>query len=84
MFMRDYPTSIAQRVIGKFGGINEVAEILDVDRAWVNRWLFPGDKRGTNGTIPAKHHRALLDAANARGIPLTLDDFFETADGAAA
>ncbi len=66
----------ADRVFQKFGGAERVARALGLTVARVNRWLYPKDRGGTNGRIPAKHQQKLLDIARAKGIDLKPDDFF--------
>lgn len=43
----------------------------------VYRWTYGKDRGGTDGMIPAKHQRQLLQEARNRDINLTPDDFFD-------
>lgn len=53
-----------------------MAEVLQITIPRVRRWSFTEDKGGNDGRIPPKHYRALLEAAKARGVDLTPEDFF--------
>ena len=66
----------AERIIEKFGGPEVVAEVLGITVPRVKRWTDADDRYATQGLVPAKHYKALLEAANARGIELAPSDFF--------
>lgn len=59
-----------------------MARITGVHRTRVSNWARPKDAGGTGGTIPFKHVPALLDAAKARGVALSADDFLPVKEGA--
>ena len=61
-----------QIIMREFGG-KLAGAVCDVDPSAVWRWSQP-KPTGTGGTVPAKHHRALLDAAREHGKTLTADD----------
>lgn len=59
----------AERIINKFGGINAMARALGHKNAsTVQGWK-------DRGTIPAKQHQPVWEAAQARGIEISLSDF---------
>lgn len=77
----------AQRVVKKMGGPTAVAKLLGVDVSNVHRWGYPKSRGGADGRVPGKHQQELLNAARARGIDLSPDDFFDpppSAESAAA
>ncbi len=69
----------AAHVIALCGGPEAVAAMVGIHPSNVHRWTYPKDKGGTDGRVPTRHHRKLLEAARAQGIPLTPDDFFHGA-----
>ena len=64
----------AEIVIARFGSAQRVAEALGVHVSRVHRWAYPRERGGSDGMIPSRHHRPLLDAAKAAGIKLKADD----------
>jgi len=58
----------AQRVIAKFGSQTALAEALDRPQSTVSYWA-------KSGTIPAKWHQPILEAANARALSLSPSEF---------
>lgn len=72
-------TTPAERVFDKFGGPQEVADVLGLTRPRVIRWTFPEHRGGTDGRIPSKHQQVLLDTARERGLNLSPADFFDVA-----
>lgn len=66
----------ADLVIAKFGGHRAVADVLGLDLSRVYRFTYPKARGGSDGVIPAKHQRALLDAASVKDIDLRPEDFF--------
>lgn len=62
-------------IINKLGGIDKVASHLGVHRTRVWNWMRPKHKGGSGGTIPQRHHLALLDMARAQDKPLTAAEF---------
>jgi hypothetical protein len=69
--------SPAERVIDKCGGVAVVAELAGVHVSRVHRWTYPKSRGGSNGIIPSANQQRILDAARARGIDLSPDDFFD-------
>jgi hypothetical protein len=65
----------ATPIIRKLGGEAKVAEIAGTARSAPYRWQQEKSRGGTGGLIPQRYHRALLDYAQAHGIPLTAEDF---------
>ena len=58
----------AQHIISRFGGQTALAEELHTKQSTVQYWA-------KTGTIPAKWHGSLIDAAVRRGIPISKKDF---------
>jgi hypothetical protein len=58
----------AASLIRLFGGPDRVAEITGRDRTRVYRWMWPRDQGGTDGEIPAKPRRALMDYAQRHNL----------------
>ena len=67
---------VAKRVIKKLVGPRAVAGMLAMSTQAVYKWMWPFDKGGTGGLIPARRQIELMIAARQRGIMLTKDDFF--------
>lgn len=65
----------ASSIIRKLGGEAVVARETGMATTAPYRWQYPREKGGTDGTIPQKHHRALLDFAERSGVPLSADEF---------
>jgi acetolactate synthase-1/2/3 large subunit len=57
--------STKEKIVAKFGGTNEVAEICGVTPGAVSQWEL----------IPARHQTTLLQEAKRRSIALRADDF---------
>jgi hypothetical protein len=66
----------ARTVIERIGGVMAAAEATGKNRTRVYRWMRPRAVGGTDGLIPSRYHRDLLDYAKKNGRPLTPDDFF--------
>lgn len=66
----------AATIIAKFGGIREVASIVDVNVHTVTKWRLSKDKGGTGGSVPHWHVPKLIAEAESRGVDLTYSDFF--------
>ena len=73
----------AQTIITKFGGPLAVADMLGLHRTRVYAWQRARSSGGTDGQVPQRHIRPLLDHAKKRGIALRLGDFFESPRSAA-
>ncbi len=71
-------SSVAGRVIEKFGGREEFANVLGITIVSVYRMTYPRSRGGTGGLIPSKHHAKLFKAAQDRGIDLKADDLIDT------
>jgi hypothetical protein len=67
----------------RFGGVVEVAKIVGRNHSMVSKWKNPHKKDsdgGRDGRVPDHAHRALLEAAAARGIPLTAEELIYGGD----
>lgn len=60
--------SQAERIILKFDGPDAVGKALGIPRTTVLAWL-------SSGTIPAKYHLQILEAAREQDVDLTPFDF---------
>ena len=67
------PAELVLALLGYAG----VREACSVDRTTAWRWTRPRAQRGTDGTIPRRHHAALLEYASAHGIELTAADLLQ-------
>lgn len=65
----------ASKIIQLLGGEAKVAEITGTSFTAPYRWQHERAKGGTDGLIPQRHHRTLLDYAQSNGIPLSAEDF---------
>jgi hypothetical protein len=65
----------AHTIISKLGGPTAVAKVVNVHRTRVSNWKRPRVSGGTDGMIPQRYHRPLLDYAKAAGIALAAEDF---------
>jgi hypothetical protein len=65
----------ARSIITKLGGETAVAHICGTALSAPYRWQYPRERGGTGGLIPQRHHRALMDYAQARCIPLAAEEF---------
>lgn len=65
----------AHNITDRLGGESVVADITGRSVTSVYRWQYPKEKGGTGGTIPQRHHRALLDFAKQNRIKLKAEDF---------
>lgn len=62
--------TVAETMIKRFGGREQLAAALGVNIVQVYRWTYPKTKKGTGGSIPARHFPTLLKVARERGIKL--------------
>ena len=67
----------AHSIIQRLGGEKAVSAITKTAYTAPYRWQSDKSKGGAGGCIPAKHIPTLIQAAQANGIKLSLDDFFE-------
>lgn len=65
----------ASKIVAALGGEAKVAEITGTALTAPYRWQHEKAKGGTDGLIPQRHHRALLDFAEENGIRLSAEDF---------
>lgn len=56
-------------IIGRLGGVSATARGIGVTRQTVWKWVH------RSGTIPQRHHVALLNLARSKDVPLTAADF---------
>lgn len=66
--------SQAQNIIAKFGGVPALAKAAGLSLNSVYKWTYPKERGGTGGLIPTDKLPAVLDAAQANGIQITVDD----------
>lgn len=73
--MSDQHLEPARGVIAKIG-IDKVSELTGKHVSRVYRWMYPRDRGGTGGVIPASYAPRLLRYAKANGIDLSAEEFF--------
>lgn len=64
----------AATIIEKLGGHRAVSEALGVAYTAPYRWTYPRERGGTDGRVPAKYHRSLLNLAAEAGVALSPAD----------
>lgn len=64
----------ASTIIERLGGPTAVARKLGVHRVTVSKWKRSRKAGGTGGSIPQRHHRAILKAAKEANAPISADD----------
>jgi hypothetical protein len=64
----------AATIIEKLGGYRAVSAALGVAYTAPYRWTYPRERGGTDGRVPAKYHRVLLDLAAESGVELSAAD----------
>lgn len=67
------PRSMAERVVFKFGGVQQLIRALknagyNVAPSTVYKWLYPPEKGGTGGIIPTRAWKKVLEAAKLEGL----------------
>jgi len=65
----------ARSIITKLGGEGAVALICGTALSAPYRWQYARERGGTGGLIPQRHHRPLMDYAQAQRIPLVAEEF---------
>lgn len=73
----------ASRIIEKLGGVAVVSKITKTASTAPYRWQHSREKGGTDGLIPQRYHRVLLDFANENKIELTAEEFLPERENAA-
>ena len=74
------PMNPASQIIARLGGERRIASVTGTAYTAPYRWQASRQKGGTDGLIPQRHHRKLLDYARARGIALTAEEFLPAAE----
>ncbi len=69
----------ASTIVKRLGGPATVAAAVGTALTAPYRWQYPRAKGGTNGVIPQRHHRALIEFAKANAIALSAEDFLPPA-----
>lgn len=72
--------NVAEQIIKKCAGHENVARYACVDVSRVYRWTYPKERGGTGGLIPTKRQHLLLSNANAHGVSIGPSDFFPNTD----
>jgi hypothetical protein len=57
-------------------GIDRIAKVTGTNRVSVKRWMRPKEKGGTEGLIPTRQQRKLLEYAQRASLPIEPRDFF--------
>ena len=55
-------------------GMEAVMEVTELTRGQIRRWNYPKEKGGHDGSVPPRHHEALLAKARASSIELSIFD----------
>jgi hypothetical protein len=63
--------TVAARVITKFGGQSSLARALDMKQSTISHWA-------KTGTVPAKWHSKIIQAASDRGMSVSAGDLVST------
>lgn len=64
----------AHSVICKLGGVRSTARILGLSPSSVSRWMTGAAKNGTNGAIPQKHWKTILNYAKQEQLKISISD----------
>jgi hypothetical protein len=64
----------ASTIVELLGGVTNTADVLDLNRGTVSRWMTATIDHGTGGQIPQKHWPAILRVAKRRRLKITLQD----------
>lgn len=73
------PLTQAEVVIGKFGSAHKLAKLLGCEESTVYRWTYPRANGGTDGIIPGRSLRRVLELAKSSGIAITPHDLYPSA-----
>lgn len=65
----------ARSIVARLGGEAVVKDIAKVSVSTAYCWQYPREHGGTGGTIPQRHHRAILAYAKENKIALKAEDF---------
>jgi len=66
----------AHDIIDLVGGVQAMADLTGVDPSNVHRWTYPKARGGTDGLIPVRHHKRIIDSEAGKAAKLTHNDFF--------
>jgi len=61
-------------IVKALGGVRSTARLLEISPSAVSRWLSPVSKKGTGGTIPHWHWKAILRHAAVTNIKIKITD----------
>ncbi len=64
----------AIKIVALFGGCRALARLLELNPSTISRWTASTFHHGTNGRIPQKYWPRLIEAAEQRGMALTVND----------
>lgn len=67
----------AYSIIEVLGGVRRVAEVTGRHYSRVYRWMYPDERGGTGGIIPAREQKKLLSFAQENNLDLIPSDFFD-------
>ena len=67
----------ATRIIELMGGTKAVSEICGVHISQVHKWTWEKSRGGSDGVIPMKHAKSIVDHSRSNGMAVTPDSFFE-------
>lgn len=74
----------ADKVIGKFGSACRLAKLLGCEDSTVYRWTYPRANGGSDGMVPPKALRKILELASKQVPPIVITptDLYPTGAGA--
>lgn len=64
----------ASTIIKRLGGEARASQITGTSAATPYKWQYPRSAKGTGGTIPLRHHRAILEYSKAHRLGITAED----------
>ena len=70
----------ASNIVKRLGGVATLTRKLSVHRSRVHAWMRAKEAGGTGGTIPQRHHLAILRLAKEAGVKIRADDLLPRAE----
>jgi UDP-N-acetyl-D-mannosaminuronic acid transferase (WecB/TagA/CpsF family) len=76
--MRRVHLNPAATIISLLGGLTAVAKAAKTSTTSVQRWRCERSVGGTDGYIPRRHHKSLINHARRIGVQLDMVSFLDT------
>ena len=54
-----------------------LSQDLDLKRIQIYKWTYPKYRGGTDGLIPSRHQKKIIECAKRRGVAMPPNDFFD-------